>query len=78
MASRALAVTDLLNPSPDPELPQTPQRRQRSKELSRDEKLKVRGLREFLKLSYGEISKATGYTSRQVQLVVNGPITPKK
>jgi hypothetical protein len=80
-----LAITDLLNPLNDSEprlrlpLPSsTPQKRSRSKELTRDQKVEVRTLKKYLDYTNGEIASRTGYTYRQVQQALYGPLTPKK
>lgn len=57
--------------TPTPEKP-------RAKELSRDEKIEIRALRKYTKCSESTISQLTGHSERQVQLALNGPLTPQK
>lgn len=50
----------------------------RSKELTRDQKVEIRTLRKYNGWEYSTIRKATGYTERQIQKAINGPLTPRK
>ncbi len=52
----------------------------RSQELSRDDQLQIRGIREATGWSYWVIAhKSQGkYTARQAQLACEGPVTPRK
>lgn len=69
-SSRGLAVADLLNPS-------TP-KRPRFTYLTRDQRIEIRALREYARLSYEEIFRITPYTFRQIQTACTQPLTPRK
>lgn len=72
MASRGLAIAQLLNPS-------TPRKRPRALELSRDQRIQCRALHDIGGLTYHEIARRTGHTARQVQTACTaGPVTPRK
>ncbi|KAI1826570.1 hypothetical protein F4861DRAFT_66119 [Xylaria intraflava] len=55
-----------------------PQKRKRAKNLSREQRIEVKTLREVYKWSYAEIAAKLGYTQRQVQTACSKPTTPKK
>lgn len=69
-------------PSPAAErharLLQQRQRQNRAPELTRDEKIEIRGLRKYTNWGYKQIADATQKTVRQVQWACNGPLTPQK
>ncbi|KAI0838295.1 hypothetical protein F5Y06DRAFT_296838 [Hypoxylon sp. FL0890] len=61
--------------------PRDPNRipQKRAKELTRDDKLTVRTLRKYFpELTYIQLSQKTGFTARQIQDALHGPLTPKK
>ncbi|KAI4864849.1 hypothetical protein F4820DRAFT_322995 [Hypoxylon rubiginosum] len=54
-------------------------RKSRSRNLTRDEKLRIRIAKEYFPtLSYVQLAQATGSTYSQVQNALHGPLTPKK
>ncbi|KAK0674480.1 hypothetical protein QBC41DRAFT_973 [Cercophora samala] len=61
-----------------PPEPHPRNRNPRAKELTRDEKLEIRTLRNRAGWSYRQISDSTGKTVRQVQDALAGPLTPRK
>ncbi|KAI1140785.1 hypothetical protein F5Y05DRAFT_286849 [Hypoxylon sp. FL0543] len=51
----------------------------RAKELTRDDKLTVRTLKKYFpELTYIQLSQKTGFTFRQIQDALHGPLTPRK
>jgi ketohexokinase/beta-glucosidase len=50
----------------------------RAKEVSRDQKIEARALRNHCNWSYSRISEVLGLTPKQVQDAVKGPLTPQK
>jgi hypothetical protein len=69
--SRGLAIADLVNPS-------TPTKRSKCRDLSRDDRIKVRGLHQYGHFTYPEIARRTNFSQRQVQRACTGPATPQK
>jgi hypothetical protein len=72
MASRGLAIAQLLNPS----TPRT--KRFKAPDLTRDQRIQCRALHSIGGLTYHEIARRTGHTARQVQIACHGPVTPQK
>ena len=56
--------------------PRTPSKR--ATELSKNQRLQIRTLRQHAKFSYKEIAKTLGIIQRQIQIACAGPITPQK
>ncbi|KJZ71249.1 hypothetical protein HIM_09392 [Hirsutella minnesotensis 3608] len=50
----------------------------RSKEVTRDDKVGIRALHTHTGWSHSQIGAATGFTRRQVQRAISGPLTPRK
>ncbi|OTA93376.1 hypothetical protein M434DRAFT_31004 [Hypoxylon sp. CO27-5] len=51
----------------------------RAKPLTRDDKFQVRTLKKYFPgLTYIQLAQKTGFTARQVQAALHGPLTPKK
>jgi len=72
MATRSLAVTQLLNPS-------TPQRKRfKALNLTRDQRIQVKALHQISQLTYSEIHHQTGFSERQIQTAYTRPATPQK
>jgi hypothetical protein len=70
MASRGFEINDLITPS-------TPIK-QRSNDLTRDQRIEIKALRKYANWTYEEISAKTGHSIRQVQRACDGPVTPQK
>jgi transposase len=68
----------LRNPLAEINSPNQLGKRAYSRQLSRDERIKIRALHEYGHFTYSEIASRTGFTQRQVQRAVTGPPTPQK
>ena len=55
----------------------TRQRKNKSHELTRDERLKIKSLYEFGGFNYREIVRRTGHSYNQVRYACNNPVTPR-
>lgn len=56
----------------------SPTKLQRSTDLTRDQRIEIRALRKYMKLSYEEIAAKTPFSYRQIQRACQGPVTPQK
>jgi transposase len=58
--------------------PQPSERRKRAVNLTRDQRVEIRTLRNVAQWSYDQITANRGYTVRQIQWALDIPLTPKK
>lgn len=61
-----------------PSPPREVQPRHYSKQVSRDDRIRIQTLREYMGWTYHHIADTMGFTTRQVQTACTSPVTPKK